>query len=56
MERWQIEVELTTDIIPDETPQQAQYRIKEALEKIRGEGKELAHYHILKAPTKMEDF
>ena len=56
MERWQIIVELTTDIKEGENRHEALERVKKALEVIRGDGKELAHYHIVQPPKVCEDF
>jgi len=55
MKRWQIVAELTTDIKDGENEHEALDRVKKALEQIRGDGKELAHYHILQPIKVCED-
>jgi len=54
--RWRFMVELTTDIKPGEEKYRALDRVKDTLETITGEGKELAHYHMQGYPDIVTEY
>jgi hypothetical protein len=54
MQRWQVIVELTSDIKPDESPMQGLMRVKDALDPVLGDT--IKHYHILQKPKIVEEF
>jgi len=55
--RWQVITELTLDVLDDkEVEWQALERARQELNKVQGAGHDIAHYHIMKQPKKVEEF
>ncbi len=54
--RWQIKVEVTSDILPNETSIEALIRIKEQLNRLLESETGINHYHILQLPKECYEF
>lgn len=54
--RWQIKVEITSDILLGETSYQALDRIKKQLERLLESATGINHYHILQLPKECYEF